>query len=182
MGLGLAGIGCAALLGVAAFSNGNNALVQSNNADVNNVGGPLHASCKLTWNFPSTSCADVSSALLSAATDMGKQDGWQAKCGTSSEKCGYELKLNGANKVSGTHTTPVKAYVDDLTFTLVQGADGKSCTVEGYSTSEVFYAVLDYSTNYCNLSNLGTHTGLNYAEQTSDSICTQYSSRNCDKY
>ncbi len=165
---------------MAAFSNGSS-LVAGNEASINNVGGPLHASCKLTWTFPKDSCSTVSSSLINAANGMGKQSGWQEACGTSSEKCGYELKADGAGKLSGTHTTPVKEYIDDLTFTLTDTSDG-GCTVSGYSTSEVFYAVLDYSTNYCNLSNLGTYTKLAYTEETSDSICTQYSSRNCEKY
>jgi len=32
--------------------------------------------------------------------------------------------------------------------------------VQGYSTSETWYAFLDYGTNYCNLHNLITGAGL----------------------
>ncbi|CAH1257300.1 Hypp1812 [Branchiostoma lanceolatum] len=57
---------------------------------------------------------------------------------------------------------------------------------QAHSTSETWYAYLDYSTNYCNLRNLAEGAGLtespNFTEVTSDSICTQYSSRNCTKY
>jgi hypothetical protein len=75
----------------------------------------------------------------------------------------------------------VKQYVDDLTMDFSASANG-GCSVKGFSTSETWYAVLDYSTNYCNLHNLADHTKLAYTEETSDSICTQYSSRNCEKY
>ena len=57
---------------------------------------------------------------------------------------------------------------------------------QGYSKSDLWYAVLDFGTNYCNLNNLITGAGLdqldNFVEDTRDKICTQYSSRNCDIY
>ena len=59
---------------------------------------------------------------------------------------------------------------------------------QGHSTSEVFYAVLDDGTNYCNLHNLVVGSGLTnttkygFKEVTENSKCTQYSSANCDKY
>ena len=57
---------------------------------------------------------------------------------------------------------------------------------QGFSTSETWYAYLDYGTNYCNLRNLADLSKLsstaNFMEETSDKVCTQYSSRNCDKY
>lgn len=172
-----------ALLGVAGVIIGASFLA-SNQVGSNNgvsqsidVAGPLHAQCKLTWTFSNQSCSSVSAALLKAAQDQGKPDGWESKC--VGEKCGYDLS-GDSSSLKGTHTTPGKHYIDDLTFSLSQ--NGANCVVSGYSTSEVFYAVLDYSTNYCNLSNLGTKTALTYVEETSDSICTQYSSRNCDKY
>ena len=59
--------------------------------------------------------------------------------------------------------------------------------LQGYSTSEVFYAILDRGTNYCNLHNLVVGSGLNatmygFKEDTDNSKCTQYTSANCDKY
>ena len=57
---------------------------------------------------------------------------------------------------------------------------------QAYSTSETWYAVLDSGTNYCNLHNLATLSKLSdekgFSEMTTDSMCTQYSSHNCDKY
>ena len=48
------------------------------------------------------------------------------------------------------------------------------------------YAYLDYGTNYCNLRNLvdgSRFSGQNgFRETTSNSVCTQYSSRDCSRY
>ena len=62
-----------------------------------------------------------------------------------------------------------------------------ACVIEkGFSTSETWYALLDYGTNYCNLNNLITGAGLDkvtgYAEDTNDDICTQHSIANCTVY
>jgi hypothetical protein len=58
--------------------------------------------------------------------------------------------------------------------------------VQGFSSSQIWYAVLDYGTNYCNLHNLVEGAGLQadrlYSELTRDEVCTQYTSSNCDKY
>ncbi|XP_065896508.1 beta-galactosidase-1-like protein 2 isoform X3 [Dysidea avara] len=56
-----------------------------------------------------------------------------------------------------------------------------------FSTSEIWYAYLDYGTNYCNLRNLADGAGITtatygFTEHTSDDVCTQYSSHNCEKY
>ncbi|WAQ94717.1 hypothetical protein MAR_007188 [Mya arenaria] len=85
-------------------------------------------------------------------------------------------------EIKGTHETPVKHYKDDISFKLTKAGTG----CNGFSTSETWYAVLDYGTNYCNLENLITGAGLNatanYKETTSDDVCTQYSSHDCEKY
>jgi hypothetical protein len=73
------------------------------------------------------------------------------------------------------------SVLDDLTITFGAG-DQNPCTVHGFSSSETWYAILDFGTNYCNLHNLATATTLQFTEKTSDSICTQYSSANCTKY
>ena len=59
---------------------------------------------------------------------------------------------------------------------------------QGYSTSELIYAILDKGTNYCNLHNLVVGSGLTnttrygFTETTDDSVCTEYTSANCNKY
>ncbi|ELU15469.1 hypothetical protein CAPTEDRAFT_203420 [Capitella teleta] len=96
-----------------------------------------------------------------------------------------ELVKNENMEIEATHETPKSHYVDDLRFVLT-GAASDSCMVEGNSNSETWYAVLDKGTNYCNLRNLITGADLDksvgFTEKTSDSICTQYSSANCDVY
>ncbi|KAK7476473.1 hypothetical protein BaRGS_00032308 [Batillaria attramentaria] len=143
------------------------------------TGYPLHASCKIKWTWD-VACSDVQSAIVDQINKWSGDD-----CG-SGEKCKYKLTGNAENKVTATHTTPKKKYVDDLTFDFTPTGGNSGCQVQGKSTSETWYAILDYSTNYCNLHNLITGAGLDkqpgYVESTSDSVCTQYSSANCEKY
>ena len=56
----------------------------------------LHASCKLTWTFPSSSCASVSSGLAQAINSM---TGFSNCVG---EKCGYTLESANATGVRPT--------------------------------------------------------------------------------
>lgn len=103
-------------------------------------------------------------------------------CG-SGEKCRYAIRSDSGSVLEGTHTTPVKHYVDDLKFSF----SGSMCIVDAQSSSETWYAVLDYGTNYCNLHNLVVGAQINvpkygFKETTSNSVCTQYTSANCAKY
>jgi apolipoprotein D and lipocalin family protein len=145
----------------------------------NRVGGPLHASCKMTFQFASTSCPDVINALSVSAKKMHGLD----VCGQNppDSYCGYTETGRSANSWKGTHQTRNGKYTDDLTFTM--SASGSGCSAAAYSTSETWYAVLDNSVNYCNLHNLVDKSGLSYTEtDVSDSTCTQYSKRNCGRY
>ena len=97
----------------------------------------------------------------------------------------------------GTHTTPIARYVDDLTFTFIPG-DGCLVDVRNYKSLKFFIlkiqaysqsetlSLLDYGTNYCNLFNLMDGSGLvndpSFSEDTSNSICTQWSTADCDIY
>jgi len=140
---------------------------------------PIHASCKLTWTF-SVNCTFVNNKI---ATQMNT---WSGTNCDSGEKCRYKITSQSASQIKGTHTTPVKHYVDDLTMTFT-APTATSCSVAGFSTSETWYAVLDYGTNYCNLHNLVDGAMIDtstygFKEDVSDSSCTQYSSRNCAKY
>ncbi|XP_048742470.1 uncharacterized protein LOC125655964 [Ostrea edulis] len=141
--------------------------------------GPLHASCKIDWTFGIT-CDEVSSKI------KGQISAWTTadNCANGGEKCLYKFVSASANQLKAKHETPVKHYVDDLTFTF--SPSGASCNVHGFSTSETWYALLDYGTNYCNLHNLITGSGLDkvsgYTEVTSNSVCTQFSSANCTIY
>ena len=57
---------------------------------------------------------------------------------------------------------------------------------QAFSSSDLWYARLDYGTNYCNLRNLLDGTGLSanevFIEETSTDDCTQYDQLNCEKY
>ncbi|OWF38205.1 uncharacterized protein LOC110466566 [Mizuhopecten yessoensis] len=149
-------------------------------AGVYSVFYPIHASCKINWSF-NASCDVVQTKIVQQINDWKGAD----MC-NGTQRCLYLLKGNKAGvKTTATHETPKKHYIDDLTFDFSSASDG-SCQVKGYSTSETWYAVLDYGTNYCNLNNLITGSGVDklpaYTETTSDSVCTQYSIRNCDVY
>jgi len=145
------------------------------------VGKPqsFHASCKMTFNFPSTTCPNVIDGLSVAAKKLHGLD----ICGKNpiNNLCGYTETGQSASTWKGTHTTANGKYTDDLSFNLA--ASGAGCTVGAYSTSETWYAVLDNGVNYCNLHNLVNATGFSFTEtDVSDSTCTQYSSRNCARY
>merc|ERR1711928_191245 len=105
-------------------------------------------------------------------------------CPNGGQKCLYKFLSETGNTLKGTHTTPIKLYVDDIMYTFTDAGD--MCNVEGYSTSQLWYAILDYGTNYCNIYNLvegaNLHKTPSYTETTSDSVCTQYTSRNCEVY
>lgn len=138
---------------------------------------PRHASCNLDW-FVEEDCKLSGQRLV----DQIKK--WNnTNCGET-EKCRYALTSFDGKTLKAKHTTPVKHYVDDLS--MMFKANGTGCAIHGFSTSEIWYAVLDQSTNYCNLHNLIEGCGLsktpNFKETTSDAICTQYSSANCEKY
>jgi len=101
---------------------------------------PFHASCKVTWTVPTT-CEDFETRIVA---QMRAWEG-DSNCGQVSnscpdlpcgQKCLYEYTGTSGNVISGTHTTPVHKYVDDLTFTMTES--GQSCSVEGFSTSQTW--------------------------------------------
>lgn len=146
---------------------------------VDGFGYPLHASCKIDWVF-GMNCSSVSKALEQQIAKWNTKD----NCAKGGEKCLYKLVSSNATTLLATHETPENHYFDDLSFQFTKGSE--TCKVYGFSTSETWYAVLDKGTNYCNLHNLITGSGLNntpgYKETTKDDICTQYSSADCDVY
>jgi len=143
--------------------------------------GPSHASCRVDWTF-NEDCESLAKSIMDQISKWNGSD-----CGSGdnlNEKCKYKMLSYKSSVLKATHTTPTKEYVDDLQFNFK--AAGKGCAVHGFSTSETWYAYLDYSTNYCNLHNLITGAGLDkldkYTETTSNQVCTQYSSANCERY
>jgi len=163
------------------FKSFNIVLLLLGIANVNLVGGyPLHASCSIQWTF-GENCENMKEGLVKQI-ELWRTN---ANCGTG-QKCLYnKISLDG-NVLKAIHTTPVRKYIDDLTFTFQTNSKTKGCDVTGFSTSRTWYAVLDFGTNYCNLHNLIEGAGYTkdklYSEQTSDRVCTQYTSRNCEKY
>jgi len=150
---------------------------------------PWHASCNIQWQF-SEACSTVRTRIINQI------NAWQgdALCpGTSAQcpslpcgqNCLYDLTSSSADEIQGTHTTPVARYVDDISFKL-SSAPGGGCSVAAKSRSQLWYAVLDKGTNYCNLRNLidGSRlsSGSGFTETTRDGICTQYSSRDCSRF
>ncbi|CAM9726618.1 unnamed protein product [Sphacelaria rigidula] len=94
--------------------------------------------------------------------------------------------MYSASSLKLVHETSVKHYKDDMTIDLTD--EEGSCSAKGFSTSQIWYAVLDNSVNYCNLHNLVSgpwmSTPISYYKETdvSDATCTQYSSADCERY
>jgi len=148
---------------------------------------PWHASCKVKWELPELPCSLVKTKLLQQIKEWQGEENCKIGTPDINEKCLYSLASDNTDTVvRAVHETPVKRYKDDLSFTFLQDDDDQGCLLDGYSTSRLWYAHLDYSTNFCNLFNLVEGAGLveapGFVETTSDKICTQYSSRNCTRF
>uniref|UniRef100_A0A672JJ32 Uncharacterized protein n=1 Tax=Salarias fasciatus TaxID=181472 RepID=A0A672JJ32_SALFA len=92
-----------------------------------------------------------------------------------------QLRSASVHFIAAKHTAPWSRLVEDLSFRLVSSQLFTRCHV-----SVAWYAVKDHGRNYCNLYNLVEGSGLTesrgYKEVTSDFLCTQRSSANCDVY
>lgn len=139
----------------------------------------LHASCHITFTFTNTTCDVVNNGIVDAFKKLSTTD-----CPPGTEKCLYTLDSATETRVTGKHATPKKHYKDDISFDFAASSSGGGCVVKAFSTSETWYAVLDSGTNACNILNLQAAAGFSELAEvsTSDSVCTQWSSRNCDKY
>uniref|UniRef100_A0A8C5R486 C-type lectin domain-containing protein n=1 Tax=Leptobrachium leishanense TaxID=445787 RepID=A0A8C5R486_9ANUR len=144
------------------------------------VAGPLHAQCRLEWNF-GISCNNVYVALVTQIKLWTSKD----NCKQGGERCLYELESANEHYIVAKHTNLIHQYVDNLTFKLVPFEE-ISCQVRAFSVSEPWYIMMDNGINYCNLHNLVEGSGLDavpgYSESTNDFKCTQYSSANCTIY
>ena len=140
---------------------------------------PLHASCKIDYKFTNQQCENVKHTLVEQINKWN-----HTKCGKGDQvhqRCRYKLTSEDADEIKATHTTPLMLYVDDLNFDFNQ--DKSSCEVKAFSTSQLWYAFLDFGTNYCNLHNLVVGSNLqNYTEDTYNSRCTQYTCANCTRF
>ena len=86
--------------------------------------GPLHAQCKVTWTWPSTDCTVPLAGLVDQINKWTSED----NCKDGGEKCLYTQKDHSSSMIKATHETPVKHYVDDLTFTVTKN-DG-TCQIQ----------------------------------------------------
>jgi len=91
---------------------------------------PLHASCSVTWTL-SESCATAQQKIVDQMNLWDNED-----CETKpddnkphGQKCLYHHTGTEGLVTTGTHTTPIHGYVDDLTFTFVEGSD-PTCLVD----------------------------------------------------
>ncbi|CAE1326815.1 unnamed protein product [Acanthosepion pharaonis] len=139
---------------------------------------PSHASCAIEWTFKSN-CTSIGNKI------EHQFEKWSTNvCKEGKMKCMYKLTYFNESLIEGTHTTPKMHFVDSLNFHLNKIND--TCYVKGFSSSDLWFALLDFGTNYCNLHNLITGSGLDkmagYSESTANAVCTLYTSSNCDVY
>jgi len=173
------------------------------------------ALCNVTYSIP-TSCEEVTAKIVAQIDQWNEDTSCPGRCeernslspqrgpplepvllqGTGEEctkcpcgqQCLYVARGVVDNTIRATHITPVIRYKDDLFFRVSDGENG-SCDVFGHShsTGPAYY---DFTTNYCNLRNLMTGSGLadleGYREDSSTSLCMQYDKikafGNCNKY
>jgi hypothetical protein len=88
------------------------------------LAGPLHASCNLDWDWPSTDCKTVQDKLLNQIQLWNDDKNCPNGAG---EKCLYKTQSHSDAEIKATHTTPKKGYVDDLTFSFT--VTGSGCKV-----------------------------------------------------
>ena len=158
--------------------------------------GYPRAQCQITWTLPE-SCHVARNKIKGLMlewkeTAIGKEacPGTSSRCPTlpCGQKCRYVFEeIDGNGKIIGHHFTPAKSYRDNVSFEFKNIRLSKqSCEVRGFSKSTVWYAFLDYGTNYCNLRNLidgaNLSFGNDFREHTTTRICTQYDVINCKRY
>merc|ERR1712110_369471 len=121
---------------------------------------PLHASCSVKWTL-SESCTSAQQKIIDQMNLWDNED-----CETKpdddkphGQKCLYHHTGTEGAVTTGTHTTPIHRYVDDLTFTFIEGSD-PTCLVDGS----------------------GLVNDPAFTEDTNNFICTQRSSADCDIY
>lgn len=138
---------------------------------------PAHVSCDIKWTF-NGSCIPVANKIEHQIKT------WSSSMCNGTQKCMYELVFANQSLIEGIHRTPKFHFIDSFAFNLAE--QNNTCFAEGRSSSNLWFAVLDFGTNYCNLHNLITGSALDkasgYSETTSNAICTQYSSHNCLVY
>lgn len=102
-------------------------LVQLNAVKIPGIDYPLTAQCAVKWNFPALSCDSVKQRLVD---QVNRWDGDVDQCTSNpgNQRCLYKMKSTSATQLLASHTTPIKRYVDSLTFTFNQA--GAGCNVD----------------------------------------------------
>eukprot|EP00163_Fabomonas_tropica_P029509 TRINITY_DN634_c0_g1_i2.p1 TRINITY_DN634_c0_g1~~TRINITY_DN634_c0_g1_i2.p1 ORF type:complete len:216 (+),score=54.28 TRINITY_DN634_c0_g1_i2:88-648(+) len=106
-------------------------------------GSLLHAHCGLVWDFQNTSCDPVMTLIKNNVVNFTNP---------KVAENNYTLVSASQSEIKALHTSPVKQYVDDLSFNVVS-TSATACTISAYSQSRPI-SLYDYDTNYCNLANL----------------------------
>ena len=89
-----------------------------------NLKYPLHASCKVSWSWPATDCSVPMGKIVDQINLWTTAD----NCKNGGEKCLYTLVSKNTVTIKATHKTPVKFYIDDLTFTVTSNTG--TCQME----------------------------------------------------
>ena len=86
--------------------------LQLNAAKIPGIDYPLTAQCAITWNLPSVDCQVAQKMLFDQINKWDNED-----C-NGSQRCLYKFKSQTEGALFGTHTTPIKRYVDSINFTM----------------------------------------------------------------
>jgi len=108
----------------------------------------FHANCAIQVTYPGQQCSAVYSSMKAVLTQFQGGDAGRGVYAFVDQKQDTYFWM--------TRTTPVKKYVDDIAFELVQS--GSDCVVKSRSKSQSL-SYYDYSTNFCNMWNPLKNTG-----------------------
>ncbi len=95
--------------------------IQLNAAKIPGIDYPLTAQCSVTWNLPGMDCG------LAQKTLFNQINKWDNEDCNGSQRCLYKFVSQTDSALFGTHTTPIKRYVDSFNFKFA--STGSGCTV-----------------------------------------------------
>lgn len=97
--------------------------IQLNAAKIPGIDYPLTAQCSITWNLPNIDCKTAQKTLFDQINKWDNED-----C-NGSQRCLYKFKSQTDSSLFGTHTTPIKRYVDSFNFKFASAGSGCSVAV-----------------------------------------------------
>jgi hypothetical protein len=86
---------------------------------------PTHASCRVKLNWPSSDCIKIKQSIVNQIQNWTTRE----NCLNGGQKCLYNLVSEDTSFIKATHTTPVKAYVDTITFSFANNGNN-DCNVD----------------------------------------------------